>query len=76
VSDDVLEVDTTQLGLAPGPELGEAQTGPALIFFDRMDDPVINLDQVEDLEETNSDRFDSTIEVLQPQPFQKTRPDE
>jgi len=42
VSDDVLEVDTAQS--EPGPELGEARTGFAPVFLDRLDDPVINLD--------------------------------
>jgi len=69
VSDDVLEVDKAQSGPEPGPELGEARMGPAPVLFDRIDDPVINLDRVEDLEETKSDRSDSTIGVLQPQPF-------
>ena len=64
--DGVLEVDTTQLGPEPGPEPGEARTGSAPVFLDRLDDPFINLDRMEDLEETNSDGSDSTIEVLQP----------
>ena len=76
MADDVLEVDTAQSGPELGPELGEARTGPAPVFFDRLDDPVIHLDRMEDLEKTNSDRSDLTIEVLQPQPFQKTKPDE
>ena len=61
VSDGVLEVDTTQSGSEPGSEPGEARTGPVPVFLDRLDDPFINLDRVEDLEETNSDGSDSTI---------------
>ena len=55
VSNGVLEVNTTQSGPEPGPEPGETRTGPAPIFLDRLDDPFINLDRMEDLEETNSD---------------------
>ena len=76
MSDGVLEVDTAESGPELGSESGEARTGPAPVFLDRLDDPFINLDQMEDLKETNSDGSDSTIEVLQPQPFHKTRPDE
>jgi len=58
VSDSVLEVETAQSGPEPGPEPGEARTRPAPIFLNRLDDPFINLDRVEDLEETNSDGSD------------------
>ena len=49
-----------------------AQTGHATVFLDRLDDWY----RVEDLEETNSDGSDSTIEVVPPKPYEKTKPGE
>ena len=74
VFEGVLEVDAAQSGSEPGSEPGEARTGPAPVFLDRLDDPFINLDRVEDLEETNSTGLDSTIEVVPPKPYEMTKP--
>ena len=64
VPEGVLGLDEVKSGPEPGSQPSEARTGPATVFLDRLDDPIINLDRVEDLEETNSDGSDSTIEVV------------
>ena len=74
VSEGVLDVEAAQSGSEPSPEPSEARAGPAPIFLNRLDDTFINLDRVEDLEETNSDRSDSTIEVVAPKPYEMTKP--
>jgi len=66
MSKSVLDIEATQSGSEPGPEPSEARMGSTPFFLDRLDETFINLDGVEDLEVTNSDRPDSTIEVVPP----------
>ena len=76
IPEGVLGLDAAQSEPEPGSQPGEARTGPATVFLDRLNDPIINLDRVEDLEETNNDGLDSTIEVVPPKPYEKTKPGE
>jgi len=64
MSEVVLDVEATQSGSEPGSKPSEARSGPAPVFLDRLDDTFINLDRVEDLEETNSDRSYSPLRLF------------
>jgi len=62
-------------GSEPVFEPSENQTRPGHVFLDRLDEVFINLDQVEDLEESD-DKSDSPTKIVQPKPVQCPKPGE
>ena len=76
VSEGVCVVDMEQSGPKHSSEASEAQTGHAPVFLKRLDDPFINLDPIRDLEEGDSPRFDTSIEIIQPKLIQILKPSE
>jgi len=68
VSRGVPDLGKSGTGPEPVSELGEAGAGPAPIFVEPLDDPFINLDLVEDVDEGDSLR--SPVDIIHPTPIQ------
>jgi len=71
-----VEETMSAIGHEPVPEPSETRTRHARIFLERLDDPFINLDPIRDLEEGDSPRFDTSIEIIQPKLIQILKPSE
>jgi len=66
--EDVPDLGEIGTRLEPVPDLGEVGAGPAPVFFEALDDPLINLDRVGDVDEEDSPG--SLIEIIQQTPIQ------
>jgi len=57
-------------------EQSDARSGPRPVFLDKLDDPFINLDRVEDLEVGDNAGSYTPIEIVQIKPIQCPKPSE
>jgi len=76
MSEGVSKPYVVQPGPEPVSEQSEARTRSRHIFLDRLDDPFINLDRVEDLKEGDNVGSVPPIKIVQPKPIKCPKPSE